>query len=143
MLKVHLLSFILSQFFGVYWLILAVVMFYRAPYYRRMVKKMNPESGTILLGGLLGLMFGLFFVGIHNLWAFQPTVLVTLVCWFILIFSLLWLSTPERMVRWTQKMCTGKGYYVLSTFILLLSLFFLGRGVYMYAMQHQAFLFLP
>lgn len=139
----HLISFILSQFFGVYLLIVAVIMFTRVRQYRQLVQTMNPNSGTILLGGLLGLMVGLFLVGIHNIWVFEPIVFITLSCWFILVFFTMWLASPERMVGWTRKLCSGSGYYILASSMLIIGLIYLSRGLYQYALQRQSFFFLP
>ena len=142
MLGTHVVSFILSQFFGLYLLILGLIMIIRVGRHRQLAHKLNPDSGTILLGGLIGLMLGLFFVGIHNVWIFKPTVFITIVCWLILIFSILWLVTPEKMVVWTRMLCSGSGYYVLSSTMILFGLIFLSRGLYQYATHHQSFLFM-
>lgn len=143
MLGTHLISFILSQFFGMYLMIFGLLMLLRAAQYRRLINSLNPQSGTLLLGGLIGLMLGLFFVGIHNVWELKPTLFITLMCWFVLIWSILWLKSPEKMVLITQRMITRSRYYVISAVTLMLGLFFLSRGLYMYATQHQNFWFLP
>ena len=143
MVGTHLISFILSQFFGLYLLIVSVIMFTRIRQYRQLVQSMSPNSGTNLLGGLIGLLMGLFFVGIHNVWVLQPVVLITLTCWFVLVFSTFWLATPERMVGWTKKVCLGSGYYTVASVMLILGLMFLIRGLYQYATHHQSFFFLP
>jgi len=142
-LGTHLISFILSQFFGIYMLIVALIMLIRVRHYRELVLKMKPDSGTILLGGLIGLMLGLFFVGIHNVWIFEPTAFLTLLCWLVLILSVLWLASPERMVVWTRKLCSGSGYYVLSSLMIITGLLLLGRGLYLYATHHMNFFFMP
>lgn len=142
MLGTHLVSFILSQFFGLYLLIIAVIMFLRVERYRQLAHKLNPDSGTILLGGLIGLMLGLFFVGIHNVWVFKPTVVITMACWLILVFSILLLVTPEKMVIWTKVLCSGSRYYILASLILLFGLLFLSRGLYQYATHNESFFFM-
>ena len=142
MFESKLLSFILSQFIGLYVFIVAVIMFIRARQYRQLVNKMKPDSGVMLLGGLIGLMLGLFLVGIHNVWVFRPIVCITLVCWLVLLLSILSLVSPELLVSITKKLCAGANYYVLSSIILFLGLLFLGRGLYQYATQFHSFLFM-
>src|SRR3990167_3102687 len=143
MLHTYLISFILSQFFGLYLLIVAVIMFTRVSQYRQLLQNMKPDSGTILLGGLVGLMIGLMLVGIHNVWMLKPIVFITLLCWLVLVFSVLWLISPERMVIWTKKLFLRRGYYVLASLMLILGLVLLSRGLFQYATHHQSFLFLP
>ena len=142
MLGSPMTSFVLSQFFGLYLLIVAIIMISRVHAYRRMAQKMDPESGTLVLVGLIGLLLGLFFVGIHNVWIFNPILIVTLLCWLTLMCSILLLSTPERMVDMIKRVFRGSGYYVLITVMALLGFVLLIRGVYLYATHQHAFFFL-
>ncbi len=142
MFETKLISFILSQFIGLYAFIVAVIMFIRAREYRQLVNKMNPDSGTILLAGLMGVLLGLLLVGIHNVWVFKPIVFITLVCWLVLLVSIMCLVAPEKLVSMLKKLCAGSNYYVFASVMLFLGLLFFGRGVYQYATHVQDFLFL-
>ena len=142
MFETKLISFILSQFIGLYVFIVAVSMFIRAREYRQLVNKMNPDSGTILLAGLMGLLLGLFLVGIHNVWVFKPIVFITLFCWLVLLVSMMCLVAPEKLVSMIKKRCAGSNYYVFASVMLFIGLLFFGRGVYQYATHAQDFLFL-
>ncbi len=103
---------------------------------------MEPERGTIVLAGLIGLLLGLFFVGVHNVWVLNPILFVTLLCWLVLIFSILLLSTPERMVGMIKRIFAGSGYYVLIMVMALSGFLLLIRGVYLYATHRHEFFFL-
>ncbi len=142
MLDTRLVGFILSQFFGLYLSIVAIIMLYRVREFRQVVQGMKPQSGTILLGGLLGLMLGLFFVGIHNVWVFGPTVIITAIGWLITVISVLFLSSPERMVLWMGKLFAGSSYYVFVSMMLGFGLMLLVRGIYLYATHQHNFFFL-
>lgn len=137
--EVSVIAFKLSQFFGLYMVILAFVMFNRVHMYRRLIEKMDPESGTILLGALVGLVFGLFFVGINNDWRLTPGITVTLIEWTVLIVSLLWLAMPEQMIVVYKKLFLGKGYYIFTISMGLSGLIMLARGVYIFATHHREF----
>lgn len=141
MLGTPLLSFVMSQFFGLYMLIIAIIMFSRAPYYRQLVQKMDPQSGTVVLAGMIGLAVGMLCVGLHNVWTLKPSTMVTIISWFILIFSILWLAIPERMVVMMRGLFLSSKFYVLILVMALSGLYFLARGVYIYATQHDTFLF--
>ena len=143
MLGAQLISFILSQFFGLYLLIIGVIMFVRVRQYRQLLDTSDPNSPVILLGGLIGLLLGLFFVGIHNVWVLKPTLFITLMCWFLLCQSILWLASPDRMLSWTRYACSGSGYYFSALFMVIIGLSYLGRGVYVFATHHHRFFFLP
>ena len=137
----RLLSFVMSQFFALYMLIMAIIMFSRVPQYRQLVLKMDPRSGTIVLAGMIGLAVGMLCVGLHNVWLLKPAIGVTIFSWLILVLSILWLSMPERMVVITKKLFLSSGFYVWLLLIVLLGIYILARGVYIYATKHDGFLF--
>ena len=135
-----MVSFIMSQFFGLYMVIIAIIMLGRAKAYRQLVQKMDPQSGTVLLAGLIGLFLGMCFVGLHNVWVWAPIIYITLLSWMILILSLLWLVSPERMVLHTRKLFLSSGYYIVISAMLVSGLVLLFRGIYMYVTHKDAFL---
>lgn len=139
MSNIGFVAFLLSQFYGLCMVIIAFVMFIRVNPYRRLIKKMDPESGTILLGSMVGLVFGLFFVGVYNIWSLNSLVLVTIIGWMILVVSLLWLGMPEHMAALHKKIFLGKGYYIFATLLGLWGIIFLTKGVYTYATHHREF----
>ena len=141
MLSTTMISFVLSQFLGLYLCIVAAIMFRRVNDYRKMISSMDPHSGTLVLGGLIGLLLGMFFVGIHNVWVLHPIVFVTIFCWLFLVLSVMYLSFPVRMVLMTRKLFLGSGYYVLISVMIIFGLLFLSRGVYLYVTNNHSFLF--
>jgi hypothetical protein len=125
-------SFLLSQIFGLYCVILAIIMLSRAVFYRNLIAHMDLKYGTFIVASLFGLLLGLLLVGMHNVWVFKPRVLITLFCWFILVNSILWLSMPERMLVQLKRLYSGKGYYILYSVILALGCTLISRGVFLY-----------
>ncbi len=142
MMVTPIISFVMSQFLGLYMLVIAVVMLSRASAYRQLVQKMDPQSGTIVLGGMIGLLLGMGMVGLHNVWVLGPVVLLTVISWLVLILSVLWLSSPERMVMYTRQLFSGSGFYAVTIFMAVLGGFMLARGVYLYATHQHNFLFI-
>ncbi len=136
MLSQGVITFVLTQLFGVYIIVMSIVLFIRAQSYRKLVQNMNPESGTIVLAGAFGLLLGIFFVGIHNLWVLEGYVLITMLCWLILIFSLLLLFVPELMVIWLRKLVLSRAYYFLIAFMIIFGFACVGKGMYMYVLLH-------
>ncbi len=130
-----LYSFILSQIFGIYFIITAVIMLSRVVYYRQLIADLTTESSLIVLGGWLGLLLGLCLVGVHNIWVLKPRVALTLVCWLILIKSLLWLSAPEKMLSITKRVYAGIGYYIVVLVLMLSGIILMSRGYYLYVIK--------
>ncbi len=125
-------SFLLSQVFGLYLVITAIIMLSRVDFYRDLVKHLDLRNGTIIIGASFGMLLGLLLVDLHNVWIMKPRVVVTVICWLILIASVCWLSVPELMLAWMRKIYAGRGYYLLTLFIGGWGCVLLFRGMYLF-----------
>lgn len=128
--SLHTLFF--AQVMGLYLVIMGIIMLSRASYYREMIRHLKVGSSTIVLASVAGLIMGISLVLVHNLWTWQPEVLVTLVAWGILIKSICWLSFPEYMVNMTQKMYSGWGYYTVIAVAGIVGMVLMTHGFYLF-----------
>ncbi len=135
----RVITFALSQYIGLFMLIMAVIMSSRVVVYRKMIQQADPHSGTILLGACIGLLIGIYLVSINNIWILKPGLLVTLICWLVVICSILWLSIPERMLKLTTKTLMGSGYYIVVFLLGGWGIIFLTKGVYIYVTHRNDF----
>ena len=131
-------ALVLAQLLGLCSLIMAIVLYSRVAFYRRLIQRLDPESGTIVLSAFIGLLLGLFFVGMHNVWVWGPGVGLTLICWGILMASLLWLFAPVRMTLATQALFRGRRYYLVVTLMALFGVICLSRSASLYIIHLQA-----
>lgn len=139
MIGSQLHTFLFSQVFGLYFVILAIIFLSRAEYYRAMIPKLKaPAPGTAMIASL-SLFIGLILVTVHNIWVFQPRVLVTILCWLFLIKSILWLAAPERMLKIAQKMWSSNGHYFCSVTMLVVGVFMMIRGFYLFMQSSGGF----
>ncbi|BCA96469.1 hypothetical protein TUM19329_28300 [Legionella antarctica] len=133
MVREYFHTFILSQVFGVYLILLAIILASRARHYKKVLKNINPNGFGILVGGSFGLLLGLFLVTIHNFWDGQfATDLLSIFLWFILIKSILILSFPEKVITLSQKLYSGKGYYVMIIIMAVIGVILMANGYYLY-----------
>ncbi|HBI22447.1 MAG TPA: hypothetical protein DDY37_07705 [Legionella sp.] len=131
-------ALVLAQLLGLYFLIMAIVLYSRVAFYRRLIQRIDPESGTIVLAASIGLLLGIFFVGVHNVWVWGLGVGLTIICWGILLVSLLWLFAPVRMTLLTQALFLGRRYYFVVAFMALLGVALMSRSASVYVMHLQA-----
>jgi uncharacterized membrane protein len=136
MLNDSLHSLFLAQVMGLYLVIVAIVMLTRAAYYRNLLTHVKTDSPTIVLAATLGLILGLCLVVVHNIWIWESEVLVTLVAWFLLIKSVLWLAFPEKMVNFTHKMYSGPGFYFAAIVAGVIGILLISHGFYLFQ-THQ------
>ncbi len=133
MVREYFHTFILSQIFGVYLVIMAIILASRAKYYRKVLENINPNGFGVLLGGSFGLLLGLFLVTIHSFWGGHFAIdLLSIFFWFILIKSILILSFPEKVISISQKLYSGNGYYVMIIIMAIVGVILMTNGYYLY-----------
>ena len=133
MLGTILHSLIIAEVIGLYLMITAIIMLSRADYYRAMIAKIKNGDHAIPIGSSITLFFGLTLVVMHNVWSVAPPTLVTVVCWLVVIKSLLWLSVPEFMIRTVKRMAKTRAYFVTVSLYGLLGIVMLSRGYYLFS----------
>lgn len=133
MINSMLHSFILAQIFGLYFIIIAVIMMSRVAFYRKFIQNLQSDSAVVIVSGTMGLLLGLFLIDIHNIWVMKPRVFVTIVCWLIFIKSLLLLAMPEELLAWSRKVSAGMGYYFIVIFMAIFGIILLARSFPLYS----------
>ena len=129
-------SFVLSQIFGLYLIIMGILLYSRVDYFRQLVRNLKPHDSIIFLAASMGLFFGLCLVNFHNVWEFKPRVVITLICWYVLIKSLVWLAMPEEVLAYTQKIFAGSRYYWFTGTVMAVGVVLVGRGFVLYLTRH-------
>lgn len=130
MLGAYLHSFILAKALGLYMIVMAIVMITRADYYKNILQHIEREKLATLSGASFGLVLGLLLISVHNLWAWQPYVVMTIVGWVLVIKSVLWMAIPEKMAKAFHEIYSGKLYYVIAILIGCLGIWILGYAVF-------------
>jgi hypothetical protein len=125
-------SFIFAQVFGLYFVIMAIILLSRADYYKAMIKKLKAPTAGGMLAASLWLFVSLFLVVMHNIWVVGPRTYITLICWLFFIRSVLWLAAPERMLHLLKKIWSGKGHYVVCVVMMLIGIYLMLRGFYLF-----------
>jgi hypothetical protein len=122
---------ILEQMFGLFFLISSVIYLSRADFYRAIARNMDDHSGAVFFSSLSGLMLGIFLVILHNHWTWGPQVVVTIICWVILVRSIVWLAFPEQMVDLTRKIISGPMFYFYLLLMFVVGVYLVARGFYL------------
>lgn len=128
----YLYSYVLSQVFGIYLFIMAIVFACRVDYYRNMINNIKPDSFGLLISGSSGLLFGIFLVTIHTVRGHFAIDLLTVIFWLILLKSILVLAFPEHVIETSKKLYSGIGYYVAVVIWALLGIVLMANGYYLY-----------
>ncbi|PJD93938.1 MAG: hypothetical protein CK424_01400 [Legionella sp.] len=138
MLRQEYYSFLLSQIFGSFAFIVAVIFLARMYHYRKLVLQMQADDPIIPVCGLISLLIGIFLVVTHNVWELKRLVVVTVMCWMVLINAVLWLALPEKMLAMTKKIFSDNGYHWLIVCLLVSGLVFLARSIQLFIVYRSA-----
>ena len=111
---------------------MAFIMLGKTKYFRDVMLRLDPYNLSIPMGAAFGLMLGLFLVVIHNVWAWEPRLLITIISWLIIVKSVLWLGFPVRMLNMCKKMYAGAWFYIMAVIMLVAGVFLLAKGFYLY-----------
>ena len=133
-----LYSFLLAQIFGLYLVIQAVILLSRASYYRALMASIKDPGFAIFAVSSIRLILGIVLVLIHNRWVIGPVVYVTMMCWLVLIKSVLWLASPERMLALSKKICAGNMYYPTILCMAVAGALFMVRGFFVFMLWKGA-----
>jgi hypothetical protein len=139
MLSANFYSFVIAQVFGMYLVVMAIILASRGTYYRSVLADLDARRLPILSNASVWLLIGLFILLIHNFWIWQPHVLlVTILGWLIVIKSVMWLAAPESMAKMTRRCYSGAGYYIKVAIMAIYGVALLSKGFYFYIVQVSA-----
>lgn len=121
-------TFGLSQLFGLFLFVFAIVLFSRKDYYCALFLKIKDDNPVVMLAATIGLFVGILLIGIHGNVVIHYRIIVTVICWLIFINSLFWLMLPEKMLELTKKIFKGRGFYVMVAILIFLGFFIVFQG---------------
>lgn len=137
MLNQNYYTFLLSQILGSFLFIVGIIIMGRMYYYRKILLQLQAEDPIIPVVAGLTLFLGIVLVVTHNVWVFNRTTGVTVLCWLILIKGLLWLALPEKMLAMTKRVSSGAGYYWYIVGLLVIGVIFLGKGMEVFILHRS------
>lgn len=140
LLGAHFHSFVFAQVFGLYLVIMALIMASKAKYYRDLILRLDPYNPAIAICSSIFLLIGLSIVVVHNIWALEPRIIITILGWLIAIKSILWLSFPVGMFGFSKKLYLGPGYYLIALILFAVGILLLTKGFHFYIPdEHKAY----
>lgn len=116
----------LAEVLGWYLVIISLFVLLRYDQLRALAMDVMTQRGIVFVMAIITVILGLFLVVGHNVWVMGWPVLVTLLCWMILLSGLARLFLMEKMMSWGQSMLNrpscmrtaGIVYLVVGLFLL-------------------------
>lgn len=132
MYDIPVYTLVFAQCIGLFLVIMTVIMVARAKYYRNVIQHLKSDDSVIPVSASVSLIFGLLLLVTHNVWKLESDSLIIVVGWVLIIKSVLWLSLPERMLAWSQKMYASCWYYIMAFIVAITGVLLLTHGYYMF-----------
>ncbi|MFC1615824.1 hypothetical protein ACFL21_01675 [Patescibacteria group bacterium] len=95
-------SIFLAKLLAVFYLVIGVGLFINAKYFRKAWEEIYKSPALIVYGAIMALIFGLFFISVHNVWEKEWFVLITLLGWAGLLKGTLLFVAPKFLLNLTR-----------------------------------------
>jgi hypothetical protein len=113
-------SIFLARLIGPLLLIVGVGILLNQHYYRGMTKEFVASRPLFYLAAVIGVIAGLAIVLVHNVWALNWRVLITLFGWINLLRGALSILLPEQSFALGGRMMAGRNMPMIAAIIALL-----------------------
>ncbi len=123
------ISIFFAKLLGAYFVIVAIGILFNLKTYQRLMEDFCKNVALIYLGGILALFFGLIVVLLHNVWAVNWAVIITIFGWAGIIKGAWLIILPNTVARFTEVYQKKPVALVIHLFIILaLGIFLMVEG---------------
>ena len=112
------LSVFIAQILGLVYVSFGLGLLINGDYYKKVIDDMLKNTGFMIYGGMMALVFGFLIVKHHNLWVQDWRVLITLLGWIGLIKGVLLFVAPKALLDFSKPLL--KDMNVLGVGVLIM-----------------------
>ena len=109
----------LARLLGPTLLVIGLGMLANREGYRAMAREFLQSRALIYLAGLLALVPGLAIVLVHNVWAFDWRLIITIFGWLAVIGGVLRLLAPQRVTAIGETLLASQTYMLIAGVVVL------------------------
>ena len=113
-------SLFIARMLGLYIIIVVSIMLLKPGYIKRYIEEFSKNTGVILLAGIFTIFFGLAIILTHNIWAWNWTVIITIVGWIGLIKGIWLLAFPDSVSKLSDFYAKAKLFPTVHLVVALL-----------------------
>jgi hypothetical protein len=97
---------------------------YNGKYYKKALPQLVQNSGYLILGGFMAIIFGLLILEYHNQWYRDWRVVITLFGWIALFKGVVLIIFPPLFTSFKDSILLEKNHKYFLIILLLMGLFF-------------------
>jgi hypothetical protein len=110
-------SLFIAKLIGPMLLVVAVAVFARPEAFRSLLREFVASAISMYMAGFFGLLGGLALVLVHNVWALDWRVLITLIGWATLVRALVTIFAPQWIASIGAKLIEFRGVFAVAAAI--------------------------
>lgn len=120
------ISYFLGRALGIYLLIVSLSMLFNYRVFFNTFQQWSEQPATITLTAFISIIIGILMILVHNIWALDWRIVITLLAWLTLIKGIVRLNFPHAVPQTMEYFHQHKAcYYILGVFCLVLAIFLL------------------
>jgi hypothetical protein len=113
------IAILFARFLGPLFIVIAVGVLLNLKNYQKMMEDFFKNSALVYIGGFMALAFGLILVMFHNVWAFNWTLIITILGWSSLVKGILLIVFPNVMLKTTEMFRKSTAVLAVHAVIIL------------------------
>ena len=107
-------SIFIAQLLGPAYMVVGLALLSRPQAFRVILQEFIGSHVLVYLAGFIGLLTGLALVLVHNVWALDWRLIITLLAWVVLIRALVTIFWPEQIVSLGSKILENKRVFAVA-----------------------------
>lgn len=117
------ISIFLAKFLAIYFLIVSIPMLLNTKAFKHRAQAFIKDDGLMLIGSIMALILGIFFILFHSIWVYDWRLVVTLIAWLTFIKGAVFLLYPDAGQHLISKMNNEMAYRISGLFCLFLAIY--------------------
>ena len=95
-------SVFIARIFGAVYLVIAIGMLLNGKFYQKVMEDFPKNTALVLFSGMFALIIGIVIVTVHNIWAANWTVIITIIGWMGVLKGSWFIIFPETLSKFMQ-----------------------------------------
>ena len=117
-------SILIAKILATVYLSLSLGLLFSSNYYKEKLPKLVDNSSTLILGGLMAIVFGFLILEFHNYWNSDWTIVITIFGWLSLLKGIILIVFPQMFTGFKSTILKADNQKYILMPILILGAFF-------------------
>ncbi|MEX1382797.1 hypothetical protein [Lutibacter sp.] len=122
------ISILIAKIIGIVYVSFGIGLLANKAFYKETISNLFENSGYLIIGGFIAIVFGVFIIENHNIWEANWTVIISIIGWIALLKGILLLAFPTKLDFLKSMFSNDLFLKLLTPLVLVFGLIFLYLG---------------